>query len=85
MLSVEKSDVERADAINKLFKMLSDLKTMPFFNDVVSNIHPTLVNNIEKCNNATSKEQLRNGLEMFLTHLSDSETKTLFTQTLSKL
>lgn len=85
MLSVVKSDVERADVINKVFKMLSDLKTMSFFNDLVSNVHPTLVNNIEKCEDVKAKEQLRNGLEMFLTHLSDSETKTQFTLTLNKL
>lgn len=85
MFPVVESDAERANLVNRVFKLLFALKPMPFFDDLVSNVQSTLVNNIEKCDEVNAKQQLHNGLEEFVTHLSDSASKTLFIQTLNKL
>lgn len=85
MLLADQSDTDRASVINKLVKLLCDLKPMPFFGDIVAIVQPTIVTNIEKCHDSDAKQQLRNGIESLLNVLPDSESKTLFTQTLNKL
>lgn len=85
MLSAAQSDAERASIINKLVKLLCDLKSMPFFGDIVAIVQPTIVTNIEKCQDTDAKQQLRNGIESLLNVLPDAESKTLFTQTFNKL
>lgn len=85
MLSVAQSDAERASVINKLVKLLCDLKSMPFFGDIVAIVQPTIVTNIEKCQDSDAKQQLRNAIGSLLNVLPDSDSKTLFTQTFNKL
>lgn len=85
MLTSVESDIERANLLRKVFKLLCDLKSMYFFGDLVTSVQTILINNIEKCNDLDSKEILRNGIESLVVHLPDTESKTLFTQTLNKL
>lgn len=85
MLPSVKSDIERAHLISKVIKLLCDLKSMPFFNDLVTSVQPVLVSNIDKCNEPQAKDHLRTAIEHLLTHMNDSESKTLLTQTLNKL
>lgn len=87
MLPAAQTDAERASVINKVVKLLSDLKSMPFFGDLVAIVHPTIANNMEKCqSDPNAKQQLRKGIETLLNALpDDSESKTLLAQTLNKL
>lgn len=85
MLSVVEVDVERANLIEKIIKMLCDVKAFPFFFDIVVSIQSTIVNNVEKINDPESKERLRKSIASLIVHLPDSESKTLFTQTLNSL
>lgn len=85
MLSSAETDTERANVLSKVIKVLCDLKSMPFFNDLVTSVQPVLISNIEKCNEPQSKDLLREAVESLLIHITDSESKTLFTQTVSKL
>lgn len=85
MLPAAQSDAERMCVINKLVKLLCDLKSVPFFGDLVTIVQPTLVLNIEKCEDVNVKQQLRNSIESLLTAVTDAESKTLFTQILNKL
>lgn len=86
MLPKNQSDAERASLINKMVKLLGDLKSVSFFGDLVAIVQPTIIANIGKCNDIDAKQQLRNGIESFLNLLpDDSESKILFAQTLNKL
>lgn len=87
MISATQADAERASVINRMVKLLGDLKSTSFFGDLVAIVHPTIVNNMEKCqNDPDAKQQLRKGIESLLNALpDDSESKTLLTQTLNKL
>lgn len=85
MLSAADSDGGRVCVINKILKTLTDLKSLPFFSDLVAIIQPTIVANINKCTAVDSKQQLRSAIESFLNVLPDTEPKTLFTQILNKL
>lgn len=84
MLSMVQSNSERAHLLNRIFQLLMSFKTMPFFCDLVISIQSTLVNNIEKCMDSDSINEIRSNIESLLSHLPDAESKTLFTQTLNK-
>lgn len=85
MLSVVETDVDRADLLNKIIKMLCDLSTLPFFIDIVIGAQSTIVNNIEKISDSDSKALLRKNIESLIVHLPDSESKTLFAKTLDEI
>lgn len=79
------TDIERANLLSKTIKLMCDLNSMAFFNDLVISVQPVLVSNIDKCTEPVSKELLRQSVDSLLVHMSDSESKTLFTQTRNKL
>lgn len=85
MLTAVETDAARADLLKKLFKLLCDLNQMPFFLEIIISIQSVLVKEIEKCNDSESKATLKNAIESLIIHLPDTETKTLFTQTLNKI
>lgn len=85
MLIAVETDAERTDLLEKLFKLLCDLNSMPFFGEIIISIQSVLVKEVEKCNDPESKETLKIAIENLIIHLPDAETKTLFTQTLNKI
>lgn len=85
MLSSVGTDIERANLLGKTIKLLCDLKSMAFFNDLVISVQPVLVSNIDKCMEPDSKDLLRQSVDSLLVHMPDSESKTLLTQTRNKL
>lgn len=85
MLPSVKSNIDQVHLVGKMIKLLCDLKSMPFFSDLVTSVQPILVSNINKCNEPDSKDHLRTALEPLLIHMPESESKTLLTQSLNKL
>ncbi|XP_031641224.1 uncharacterized protein LOC116352632 [Contarinia nasturtii] len=75
MLTSVKSDIERANLLTKLIKLLCDLNSMPFFGDLVTSVQAIIVSNIEKCNSNDSKEVLKKSVQSLIIYLRNSETK----------
>lgn len=85
MLQSVETDIERVNLLNKIIKLLCGLKSMPFFTDLVTSVQAVVVSNFDKCTEPESKDLLRQGVGSLLVSMSDSEAKTLLTQSFNQL
>lgn len=71
---------KRVDMLNKIFSLLSNLGSMPFFTDFTASIQPMILKNIDLCGK-DSKPQLSLGIE----NLPECESKLLIVQAFNNL